>query len=62
MKFIKGNVILNTNNEFVIEQMKKNGYQEYIETTKDEPVEIPKDETPEITKEETPKTQKKKKK
>ena len=59
MKFIKNGVIYTTNNEFVIGQMKKSGYEEYNEITKEKEVKTPIEEIKEDTKEEKPKKRKK---
>ena len=51
MKFIKNGIIYEPHSEFVIEQMKKGGYEIYAEETKEEVVEVPKEEVKEATKE-----------
>lgn len=65
MKFIKNGIIYEPHNEFVIEQMKKSGYQVYDEVTKEEEpkkeVEEPKKEV-EVTEEKPKEAPKKKKK
>ena len=51
MKFIKDGIIYEPHSEFVIEQMKKGGYEIYVEETKEEVVEVPKEEAKEATRE-----------
>lgn len=58
MKFIKNGIIYEPHNEFVIEQMKKGGYQVYDEVTKEKE---PKKEV-EVTEEKPKEAPKKKKK